>query len=210
VLEPRVARRRLLAAVAIVSALGLAIELAHAYASTPLLDAFVPALSLSYERNLPTYFSSALLLACAIAAGAIAWTRPPGRWHWWAMAIVAGYMSVDESVEIHEHLGEGIDTSGVLYFGWVIPAAAIVVALALAYIPFLRRLAPATRRRLVIAATIYVGGALFMELPLGLWTERHGMDTLGYALIDWVEETMEMIGATLALVALLAHRKENV
>ena len=51
--------------------------------------------------------------------------------------------------------------------------------------------------------------ALVMELPLGWWTQRHGMDTFGYALIDWVEETMEMIGSALAFVALLAHREET-
>jgi hypothetical protein len=48
-----------------------------------------------------------------------------------------------------------------------------------------------------------------MELPLGWWTTHYGENTLGYALIDWLEETMEMVGATLALVALLAHRKEH-
>jgi hypothetical protein len=45
-------------------------------------------------------------------------------------------------------------------------------------------------------------------LPLGWWVERAGNDNLGYALIDWVEETMEMIGASLAVVALVAHRRE--
>jgi hypothetical protein len=29
-----------------------------------------------------------------------------------------------------------------------------------------------------------------------------------YALIDWVEETMEMIGATWAMLVLLRHRAE--
>jgi hypothetical protein len=90
----------------------------------------------------------------------------------------------------------------------VIPAAAIVVALVLVFMPFVRALPPATRRRLVIAGAVYVGGALVMELPLGWWTEQRGTDGLGYALIDWVEETMEMIGVTLALVGLVAHHQE--
>jgi hypothetical protein len=45
-----------------------------------------------------------------------------------------------------------------------------------------------------------------MELPLGWWTERFGDDGLGYALIDWVEETLEMTGAAAALLVLLRHR----
>ena len=72
----------------------------------------------------------------------------------------------------------------------------IVVALVIAFVPFLRTLHPRDAhasdhggRRSI------VGGALVMELPLGWWTAHHGMDSFGYALIDWVEETMEMVGA---------------
>jgi hypothetical protein len=85
----------------------------------------------------------------------------------------------------------------------------IVGALVIAFIPFIRALHPATRTRLIIAGAIYVGGALVMELPLGWWTAQHGMDTFGYALLDWVEETMEMVGSALAFAALLAHRQES-
>jgi hypothetical protein len=48
-----------------------------------------------------------------------------------------------------------------------------------------------------------------MELPLGWITENGGVDGLGYALVDWIEEAMEMVGASLALVALVAHRQEH-
>lgn len=199
-------RRRLLVAVGAVSVLGLAIELAHAYAPSATVEALLPKLSLSYEGNLPTWFSSCLLLLCSIAAGWIAAARPQGHRHWWGMCLVAGWMSLDEAAEIHEHLSGLFNTHGVLYFDWVIPAAAIVVALAALYIPFIRRLDSQTRRGLVIAATIYITGALLMELPLGWITEHSGMETLRYALVDWVEETMEMIGATLAFVTLVEHQ----
>jgi hypothetical protein len=118
------------------------------------------------------------------------------------------YVSLDEAAEIHEHLGGHLDTSGLLYFDWVIPAAIILAILAAVYLPFLRALPRATRNRLVVAAAVYLAGALVMELPLGWWTERAGAENLGYAAIDWLEETMEMVGASLALVALVAHRQE--
>jgi hypothetical protein len=203
VLDPVALRRRLLLATAIVVGMGLAVEVAHI---EPLLAGF----SLSYEANLPTYFSAAVLLACSFAAGVIAVSRPPLRWHWWGMSTVAGWIALDEAVELHEHLGGQFGTGDVLYFDWVIPATIIVLALALLYVPFVRALAAPTRMRLVVAAAIYIGGALMMELPLGWWTESHGMDGLGYALIDWVEETMEMVGAVLAFVALVRHRQEHV
>jgi hypothetical protein len=207
VLDPVALRRRLLLATAVVGAVGLTVEVAHA-------ESVVSLFSLSYEGNLPTWFSSALLLACCVAAGSIAAALPREgqalRWHWWGISLVAGWMSLDETAELHEHLGGHFDTSGVLYFDWVIPAAAIIALLALLYVPFVRRLAAPTRMRLVIAATIYIAGGLLMELPLGWWRESHGMDGLGYALIDWVEEAMEMVGAVLALVALVRHRQEHV
>ena len=44
-----------------------------------------------------------------------------------------------------------------------------------------------------------------MELPLGYWTERHGNDNLVYALIDLVEESLELLGVSLFLVALVEY-----
>jgi hypothetical protein len=41
-----------------------------------------------------------------------------------------------------------------------------------------------------------------MELPLGWWAERAGDDNLGYGLLDWIEETLELAGTTTFLLAL--------
>jgi len=197
-------RRWLALGIAVVSGLGLAAELAK----DALPPELVQHLSLSYEGNVPTWFSSSLLLACAIAAGLVA--RDAARWrlHWWGVAIVLGYVSMDETAEIHEHLGGLIGTHGVLYFDWILFAIAILSVLSLVYLRFVIALPRATRLGLIVAGVVYIGGAIGMELPLGWWTERFGNDGLGYALIDWVEETLEMIGATLALLALLRHRAE--
>lgn len=197
----RKVRRRLLWAVAAVSWLGLAAEVWAARSHDAVIEALLPKLSLSYEANVPTWFSSSLLLGCAVAAWAIA-----GR-HWKLIAGLAAYMSLDEAAELHEHLGGHF--GGLVYFDWVIPAAVIVAALVIAFVPFIRALHPPTRTRLIIAGVLYIGGALVMELPLGWWTAHHGVDSFGYALIDWVEETMEMVGSALALAALLAHRQET-
>jgi hypothetical protein len=208
VIEVGTLRRRLFYGVAIVSALGLLVEVWHARSPNDVVDALLPKLSLSYEANLPTWVSSSLLLVCALAAGAIALEKPPWHRQWWGITAILGWMSLDEAAEIHEHLGGLIGTNGIFYFDWVIPATAVVLALALIYLPFVRALEPRTRNRLLIAAAVYLGGALVMELPLGWWTELHGSEGLTYGLIDWVEESMEMLGASLALVALVAHRQE--
>jgi hypothetical protein len=201
--------RWLIAAGAVVVLLGLGVELAHARSHAPAVEVLVGFLSLSYEGNLPTWYASSLLLLCAVQLGLVAGEIPPGgsgRPHWWALAILFGFMSLDEAAEIHEHLGGLVGTGGVLYFDWVIPAAIIVALLGLAFLPFLRALPPRTRNRFILAGALYVGGALLMELPLGWWTERHGPDNPGYALIDWVEESLELAGVTAFLLALIAHR----
>jgi len=188
-----------------VSGAGLAVELLHDRIPEQLLLH----LSLSYEGNVPTWLSSSLLLGCAIAAGLVASEATQWGRHWWGMAVAFGWVSLDEAAEIHEHLGGLVGTHGLLYFDWVIPAAAVLVVLTALYLPFMRALPRVTRNRLLLAAVVYIGGAVGMELPLGWWTERHGNEGLGYALIDWVEETLEMIGAAIALVSLLAYREDS-
>ena len=163
----------------------------------------VSLLSLSYEGNLPSWYASALPLACA---GLLAWistSETADRPHWRVLAFGFLAISIDEAVGFHELLGSLFDTTGVLHFGWVIPASALVVALGLYFLGFLRRLSPETAAAFVIAGGIYVTGAVLLELPLGWWTEQHGEDNLGYYLIDWCEETLELIGLTAFAGALL-------
>ena len=78
-------------------------------------------------------------------------------------------------------------TTGALHFGWVIPAAILVLVLFLAFLGFLRRLhhlSPRTARRFVLAGALYVTGAVACDIPLGWWTSVHGDDNFVYYLID--------------------------
>jgi len=113
------------------------------------------------------------------------------------------YIAIDEVFQFHEFAGTFIKGSGVLFFTWVIPAAIIVLVVGVSFIPFLRALPSKTRFWFLLSGALYVGGAVGMELPLGWWTETHGTQNLGYALIDAVEEGLEMIGVNLFLLALL-------
>lgn len=199
----------LLAALAVIAILGLAVELLNYLSQTPPSKSLVGLFSLSYEGNVPTWYSSCLLFSC----GLVLWTmahaavrnRAPYRWHWCVLAFLFFYMSLDESAGIHENLGGLVELHGIFYFSWVLPAALFVLVVGLAYLPFLLHLPRKTRERFFLAGTIYVAGALGMELPLGYWTERAGDDNLVYALIDFIEETLEMLGASLFLVSLWHH-----
>lgn len=202
-------RLALIVTTALVAAAGLAAEVLREVYRLPSRHGLVPMFSLSYEQNVPTWYSSALLFACALLLALIARgaqrakARDAGRW--WLLSAAFLYISIDETACIHEGASKFFDLGGVLYFGWVIPAGAIVLALGLAYVRFLLRLPKRTRNRFIAAGVIYVTGALLFELPLGYWTERHGDDNFGYAAIDWVEETLELAGVSLFLLSLVDY-----
>jgi len=164
--------------------------------------------SLSYERNIPTWLSgtmhatSAMLLA--VIASRTQQTGEPFVRHWWGLSAVFAYISLDEFVSLHATMNSWFDFDGVLYFDWVIPASVIVSIFVLSYLKFLAHLPAITRFRFVRAGAIFVGGTMGVELALAYWTDLHGSSNLVYALIDWVEETMEMTGAGLFLAANIA------
>jgi hypothetical protein len=193
---------------AIVSLAGLLAEILKSSLDLKGDRGLVPIFSMSYEQNVPTWYSSLLLFttgALLFVIGADAKkSRDRFATHWYALGAGFFYISMDEVVSIHEYAG-WLRLGGVLYFSWVIPAALIVALVGLSYLRFLKHLEPKTRLRFLIAGAIYVGGAVGMELPLGYWTERAGTNNLVYGVIDWVEESMEILGVTLFLLALFDH-----
>jgi len=203
-------RRLSLACSAALAAAGFASEIAYRYIGSS-FEPVVAMLSLSYEENLPTWFSACLLFSCGLALAAIASRArregEPHPGHWWGLCAAFLYISLDEIAQIHEHLGRW-ELHGVLYFSWVVPAAAVLAILGALYLPFLLQLPARRRRQFILAGALYVGGALLMELPLGWWYERAGDANLAYAAIDHVEETLEMIGASLFLSALVEQLGE--
>lgn len=197
--------RAFLAAAPLVVVLGVLAEFAAA--RDPGLS-WPPFFSLSYEQNLPTWYASAALLlvarALADVLGRLSPTRTPRalRLGFHVLALGFVYLSLDEAAELHEHAASLYVGHGALYFGWVVPASILVAGLGLAFVPFLRALPAEPRRAFLIAGGVYVLGAVGMELPLGAYTEQYGDQNLGYGLLDAVEESLELLGIALFLVAL--------
>lgn len=196
-----------------VAALGLVVELVHTRSHAEAVEVLVGLLSLSYEQNLPTWYASLLLAACSVLLFAIALDEHVRGTrfarHWWGLAAGFALMSLDEIAELHEHAGALVDLGDAVYFDWIVPAAIVVALVGLAYVPFLRALPPPRRRDIVVAAALYLGGAVLMELPLGWWTAHAGDDSAGYALIDWVEESLELAGASWFLLVLATRWDER-
>jgi hypothetical protein len=187
---------------------GLAVELASYGGWLDPRGWLRSALSLSYEGNLPTWYSSGLLWTAALSLGLCGRRAESEQVRWWLLAALFMLMSLDEAISLHEHLG-GAEFHGVLYFSWVLPGALLVAAFGVAYLRFWLRLPRPTRRGFAWAFALYVGGALGMEFPLGAWFEAHGDENLGYALIDAVEESLEICGLSVFLVAILRHLEQH-
>jgi hypothetical protein len=192
---------------------GVLVEVLGAVYGLPTRSGIVPFLSMSYEGNVPTFYTAAILTLASLlhAFVAIAAKKANERFvtHWWVLSLGFAYIAVDEVFSFHEMAGTFLNLSGVLYFSWVVPASIVVLVVGVSYIPFLRHLSPRTRNRFIIAGAIYVGGAVGMELPLGYWTESHGSHNLGYGLIDAIEETLEMVGVNLFILWLVDHLAEK-
>ncbi len=200
----RVLRAALLACGSATVAAGAAVEALHHLGgrSYPVTSR----LSLSYESNVPTWYSSALLLCCALALAAMARTvLDRTRRDWTLLAAVFAIMSLDEAAQLHELFNDTRTMGGIFFYAWVVPGIVVVCLLGLRFLPFFLRLRAPLRRRVFISGAVYVGGALVMELLLGWWSDAHGQRNLGYALIDLVEEAMEIAGASLFLYAVAAE-----
>jgi hypothetical protein len=192
-------------ATALVCTLGLLVEIGAGSGWIDPRSALRSGLSLSYEGNLPTWYASGLLWTVALGLGRCAQREPDrDRLWWWGLAAIFMLFSLDEAIELHEELGSG-ERHGVLYFTWVVPAALLTSAFVAVYAWFWLRLPTPTRRGFAWAFVVYVGAALGMELPLGAWYEAHGDENLGYAMIDFAEESLELVGLCVFLLAIARH-----
>jgi cellulose synthase/poly-beta-1,6-N-acetylglucosamine synthase-like glycosyltransferase len=199
------------------------LSLAGQFAKFLLGHAFLPGLvSLFYldtEHNIPTYFSVLLLLCAAsllvVIASLNAKQRSPHVSKWIMLSFGFLLMAFDEAFQVHERLnipvgrllGDG--SLGVFYFPWVIPGIALVFVLGLYFLRFLLHLPAATGLRFLLAATIYIGGAIGVELIGSRHAELHGYENWTYSMIATLEESLEMAGLIVFISALLDYCADN-
>ncbi|MFF3641736.1 hypothetical protein [Streptomyces sp. NPDC002564] len=162
------------------------------------------------EANLATWWNSALLLAVAgvalIAALLSGRGSRPGRLSWLGLVGAAGLLSVDETISLHERLGQ-VGKSWKQWAGgslpthaWVLPGALLAGAGTVCAVLWARRLPRDLRRGLLGALAVYLSGALLAEAFNG-WAHAHGHSTV-LMLGTIVEEGLEMSGCLVALAAL--------
>jgi len=176
---------------------------------------------LSAEQAVPAWVSSAVLLLVALAASDMAVrarTAPGGargRWGYWALlALVFTYLSLDETVGVHEELNEVsahfVGREGILYYGWYVIALPIVAVFALVMARWLRTLPRRTSTRMVLAGVLYVGGAIGFELVgNALLSAGQPADGILLATEAAFEEGLELSGVSLFLTTVVAFAQSR-
>lgn len=171
------------------------------------LDALGMRLHLNGEGNVPAFYSSLQLLACALVLALIArvsWrTNSRWRFHWALLGFGFLYLSFDEAAQLHELLsivGRAAAAGPTNHAIWVGPAMVAVVPIGLAFIPFLLALPLKTALLMVVSGTLFLTGAAGIEV---IQAENDDVEGLAYHCLVVVEETLEMMGIALFLFTLL-------
>lgn len=175
--------------------------------------------NIDVEQNLPSLFSTTLLLTAAVllALVTVLTTREqdPDRLKW--LALCGGFvlLAIDENCSFHETLIEpmrgvmGSEAPGIFYLAWVVPALLGVAAVGVFFLGFIWRLPPWMRNLVVIAGSLYLGGAIGIEMLDGRYAKTHGEANLGYQLLMHLEEALEMAGSIVFIAALLSYLRER-
>ena len=166
--------------------------------------------NLDLENNIPTYFSSFLLLIVALQLYVLSLAKNKHNetfaWHWLSLSIIFLCLSIDEAASIHElliiPLRNTFGLSGIFYYSWVIIGMGVVFFLGVTYWRFLCALPARTKSNFLLAAAIYVGGAIGIELLGGYYISQTITHDLTYNLITSLEEILELGGVIIFIHAL--------
>ncbi|MCF3609238.1 hypothetical protein L2E81_22680, partial [Planktothrix agardhii 1033] len=133
------------------------------------------------------------------------------QWKW--LSIIFWLFAIDEVATIHEILiipdiAKGLNLPPFLRSMWVIPGIILVIVFLRKYWKFWLHLPRKTRDHFILAASLYIGGALFMEMVGSVVAFYYHQQSLIYSLVAIVEEIMEMMGVIVFMYGLLVYIRE--
>ena len=187
------------------------------YFDQPKLFGLVPLFNFDSENNIPSLFSAALFLFCALLLVVIGSAhRHRGAkfaLHWMLLGALFVFLGIDEATHLHERLTvpvrNALNLSGVLYFGWVVPYIVLCIVLGIAYVSFWFSLPLRTQVNFIIAAGLFLSGAIGFELLGAREFEAGREGAIQYALYYTAEEFLEFCGLVAFVYALLSYVGEG-
>ena len=164
------------------------------------------------ERSIPTFYSAILLLTCALLLWIIFTVhrkRGENYLYWAGLSLIFLFLATDEAAALHENLINPLrnifNTTGVLYYAWVIPYGILLLIFVGFYAKFLFSLPKETAVMFVISGAVFVTGAFGFELVSGYLVDATGTGSLLQSFLNLIEEVLEMIGSTLFIYTLLSY-----
>jgi hypothetical protein len=181
-------------------------------------EQWVYILDVDREETLYSWFSQLLLFCASAMLFRIGWDADPAkrliRAQWFLLSFVFLFLSADEALHLHERitipLRAALNTSGLLYWAWVIPyGLGSLIGLA-AMIPFLRSLPRATAVWFAISAATFLSGAVVLEMygAVILLQEPELSNYLYYLIEATVEEALEVLGVLIFLTTLASYHRQ--
>lgn len=175
----------------------------------PFQNFFIRLFDFNQEANIPSFFSSLMLLTASLLLFLIyRIERKEGRKSlgWLGLALIFIFLTLDEATQIHEFLigffRKNFGFSGYLYYAWIVPYTMVLLLLAVVYVPFFRRLKQSMFFIMMVSGAIFISGSVGMEMLGGDTIENEGFG-LRYMVFYSIEETLEMIGVSLFIFGLL-------
>jgi hypothetical protein len=165
----------------------------------------VPLFDFNTEQNIPTLFNTLLFFINASLLWMI-WKDKEisnrRHWVWLILSMVFLLLGADEFCRLHERLTaplhSSLDTTGLLFYAWVIPYGIAALLLTIFFLPVWWRLEPRSRLLLSISAFLYITGAIVLEMVGGREFEQLGEELdLKCGIYATIEESLEMEGLIL-------------
>ena len=161
------------------------------------------------ESNFPTWYSTILLaVSSTILYFNYFLSKQKEKFYWLILAFIFLFLSVDEFAQLHELIGSFLNKTSLSELlpkqkgTWVFYGAAISIFVGIVFFNFWLKLEEKIRHPFLIAALIYIGGALGFEIIEIFYAPVFGHG-IGFDVLVAIEETMEMFGIIVFIYALL-------
>jgi len=179
---------------------------------------WIKLIDFGYEANLPSIYS---VMAIAFSGLLLALITTHNKrlkqpyYAWLGLTLIFLFLALDEGASIHEKIGDFtedniIDASGYFYYEWVIPYAIFVTLFVVGYLSFLFSLPKKIAIQFVIAGTIFLSGAVGLEMLSAQEADTFNTNTVTYSVLYTTEELLEMIGIVVFVNALLKYIQSEI
>lgn len=172
------------------------------------------------DTSIPTWYASASLAFCALLLWLVSIVERIEKRgyvrHWQGLSLIFLFLSLDETAALHEWSGEVVkrlgfaEMSSFLYYQWVVVGGLATLILGFVYMRFFFAQPIKMRWLFFLAAAVFIGSALVVEMVNARIDVLYGGDSALYNVMTALEEFGEMAGVLIFAYALLQHLEAKV